>query len=371
MIIYLFVFIILAILVGIYAYRWINRVMEFYGVNTSKKSVKGINIILSAFVGVISGNIWSTGAMVMLHILVFAIVMDIAAFVFCRIRGSRENGKVYKAFKIIYRCGFVPILVSAIIFGFGYLNMGNVIKTEYSVVSDKRVKDYRVILITDTHYGTIQDTKILKEKIGEINEQHPDIVILGGDIVEENTTKESMKEVFGLLGSLESKYGVYFVYGNHDRQPYTSNKTYSNQELVQEITNNGIQILEDEYVEIDDDLILAGRADAAWGNTSGRASIEEILIGVNRDKYIIVADHQPIGAKENDNQKVDLELSGHTHAGQLFPIGYLSELTGTLNYGEYQCGSCKVIVSSGFAGWGYPVRTEAHCEYVVVNVSGK
>ena len=66
-----------------------------------------------------------------------------------------------------------------------------------------------------------------------------------------------------------------------------------------------------------------------------------------------------------------MELSGHTHAGQLWPVGVLSELTGVLNYGEYQEENCKVIVSSGFTGWGYPIRTEEHCEYVLINVTSR
>lgn len=80
-------------------------------------------------------------------------------------------------------------------------------------------------------------------------------------------------------------------------------------------------------------------------------------------------DHQPVEAEEDNAQGIDLALSGHTHAGQIWPVGHLSELGGVLNYGEYQEGDCKVIVSSGFTGWGYSVRTEGHCEYVVVNVN--
>ncbi|MGN0252392.1 MAG: metallophosphoesterase [Oliverpabstia sp.] len=232
------------------------------------------------------------------------------------------------------------------------------------------MEDYKIVLITDTHYGTIQNTDVLKNKIDEINAQNPDIALLGGDIVEEGMSKEAMEEAFQVLGRIQAKYGVYYVYGNHDRQPYTRNKSYTDEELANAIQSNGITILEDSFVEINHDLILAGRGDAAWRNTSGRATVEEILQGADREKYIIVADHQPIEAEENDMQGVDMELSGHTHAGQIWPVGLLSEMIGILNYGEYQTGNCNVIVSSGFTGWGYPVRTEEHCEYVVVNIKG-
>ncbi|MDO4299400.1 MAG: metallophosphoesterase [Lachnospiraceae bacterium] len=247
--------------------------------------------------------------------------------------------------------------------------MTQVIKTEYQIVTDKNVGNYKLVLITDTHYDTIQDTNVLKQKIAEINQESPDLVILGGDIVEEDTSKKAMEEVFQVLGGLESTYGIYYVYGNHDRQPYTEHRSYTDQELEDAISGNGITILADSYQEINEDLILAGREDAKWGNHSGRASVEELLADVDREKYIIVADHQPIEAKENDAQGVDLELSGHTHAGQIWPIGIISELTGILNYGKYQQGNCQIIVSSGFTGWGYPVRTQEHCEYVVIHIN--
>jgi hypothetical protein len=173
-----------------------------------------------------------------------------------------------------------------------------------------------------------------------------------------------MQEVFQLFSELSSRYGTYYVYGNHDCQPYSSQPFYTEEELTQTIQNNGITILEDDYMEIGDDLILAGRADAGWGNSSGRASVETILKDVDMDKYVIVADHQPIEAAENDAQNVDLQISGHTHAGQLWPIGLIMELSGDYNYGLYKSGNCDVIVSSGFTGWGYPIRTEEHCEYV-------
>ena len=78
--------------------------------------------------------------------------------------------------------------------------------------------------------------------------------------------------------------------------------------------------------------------------------------------------YQPIKAEENAAQGVDLELSGHTHAGQIWPMGLVTEFFGALNYGLYQEENCKVIVSSGTAGWAYTVRTGEHCEYVLIDL---
>ena len=365
---YIIIILAAAVLIGVYAYCLFRRIMKFYGLDMQRRISKIVNILLAVLTAGICCNMRQTLAIAVLHVLVLSMVLDLIALAGRKLFGKKEKNHFAKLCRTLYGCGLIPVLIMAVLFAYGYVNMKHPIKTEYTVKTEKNVGDYTIALITDTHYATIQDTELLKEKIEEINGLKPDLVVLGGDIVEEGTTKEKMEEVFRRLGGLEAKYGIYYVYGNHDRQPYTSDPAYTGEELANAITENGITILEDTYVEINDDLVLAGRGDAGWGNSSGRVSSEELLNGVDREKYIIVADHQPIEAKENDAQGVDLELSGHTHAGQIWPVGCFTELTGGLNYGEYLIGNCRTIVSSGFTGWGYPIRTQGHCEYVMIQL---
>lgn len=356
------------IIVGIYSFFLIRRALKFWLKKDSGILLNILNLILTAIAIFCCFNIWSISAVIALHIIAIALLTDIAAFIIKKGVKRFKDHAIYLQIKKIYLSGMLPLLISAIILVYGFGNMQFTVRTEYQVETSKNVENYKIILITDTHYGTIQNPDILKQKIEAINKERPDVVILGGDMVDEGTSKEMMEEIFRLAGNIKTKYGVYYVYGNHDRQPYTNTPTYSDDELAQTIEGNGITILEDNYKEINDDLVIAGRADAAWGNNSGRASVNEILKNVDRKKFIIMADHQPIEAEENSKQGVDLEVSGHTHAGQIWPIGLLSEFAGVLNYGEYQKENCRVIVSSGFTGWGYPIRTEKHGEYVVINI---
>ncbi len=359
-----------AVFAGAYSYFYFRRILDFCRMDMKTWGAKSLNVALALTLAALSSNFWSVRAMLILHVLAVSFALDLAAGVFRIVfRNRKAENRFFKMAGKIYCCGLLPVAVTAVMLGYGFFNMNRAVRTEYQIETGRGLEQsYKLVLITDTHYGTIQSTGLLKEKAEEISAEKPDIVVLGGDIVEENTSKEEMEEVFQIFGSIESRYGIYYVYGNHDRQPYTEEPTYADSELAEAIRRNGIVILEDKAVTVGNDLLLAGRKDAAWGNVSGRASAEEILEDTDRDRFIIMADHQPVEGEENAEAGVDLLISGHTHAGQMWPIGMFSEWFGTLNYGEYQEGDCKIIVSSGFTGWGYPFRTEKHCEYVVISL---
>ena len=109
---------------------------------------------------------------------------------------------------------------------YGLTNMTEVKQTDYSLATVKEIGNYKIALLTDTHFDTIQSKDTVKEALTNLQNQHPDFLVLGGDIVEENTSYESMQEIFAMAGKVKTKYGVYYVYGNHDRQPYTTNKGF-------------------------------------------------------------------------------------------------------------------------------------------------
>lgn len=345
---------------------WVaGTIFKSHGLSTKKWAIRGLCIAIGALTVALCMRWRMTGLIVVYLTALFAIV-ELIALGTRHFWNNERAVKLRRVFRWAYRSCLIPILTLCLLLGYGYLNMRQIVKTEYTVVSDKLSDGYRIVLITDTHYGTIQDRAILQAAVQEIDALAPDIVLLGGDIVEEETSKEDMEEAFRVLGSLKSTYGIYYIYGNHDRQPYTSAPAYTDGELAEAITANEIVILNDRIVDIGQDLVLAGREDA--GRRQGRLSSEELLKGADRSRFLIVADHQPLEAEENAAQGADLELSGHTHAGQLLPIGHINTLHGMRNYGLSQEGGCTVIVSSGAAGWGFPIRTQGRCEYVVISL---
>lgn len=368
---YIIIMLVIVLAAGIYLFFRLRRLLGFYGADISKKWIKAINIALAFIPALLCTVLFSNTAIIILHITAAFILFDIIAYAASKIYGERQKGRVAVLLSRLCQCGILPLITAFAVIGYGFYNMNHIRATEYIINTDRITGSYRILFLSDIHYGTVQNKKVLQDKISVINSSHPDIVILGGDITEEGTSKEEMQEVFKLLGGIENRYGIYYVYGNHDRQPYTTHRTYTDEELGRAILQNGITILEDNYVEIKQDLILAGRADATMGRTSDRLPPGEILKGADSGKYIIMADHQPAEAAENNKNNVSLELSGHTHGGQIWPAGLVSEIAGVLNYGEYKEGNCKVIVSSGIAGWTYSMRTGKHCEYVVIDIKGK
>ncbi|MGM9971060.1 MAG: metallophosphoesterase [Anaeroplasmataceae bacterium] len=243
--------------------------------------------------------------------------------------------------------------------------MNNIIKTEYTINTISNNNDYKIVFISDMHYGNSVNSKKLIKIVDTINNDNPDIVILGGDIVDEKTTKEELYEVFNILSTINNKYGIYYINGNHDANQYTKNKNYTKEELVGTIKNNSIKILEDDIKVINDDLVLIGRDDKS--NTS-RKSIFELTKDLDKNKFLISLDHSPNDYEATKACDIKLIISGHTHAGQLWPFEIFTALTNDLSYGYKKNENFNMIVSSGLSGWGFQSRTSRHSEYVLINI---
>ncbi len=305
---------------------------------------------------------------VALGLLLLCVLVGIAkllALAFCRVVKERRT-KLCSALRFLYRSGIAFALILAVTFSVGYFKMNNVVQTTYTVQSQKLSQPYRIVFLSDLHYGTVQNPSVLEEKVAEINALQADLILLGGDITEEGTTKAQMLQVYAILGRLQSRYGTYFVYGNHDRQRYSASPSYTEEELYQAITANGITILKEDAVAINSDLTLLGREDI--GASQDRLDAQTLSQKLDPSRFLLVTDHQPNDTESNAQLGADLQLSGHTHSGQIFPLGCFSFLYQGFVYGQYQVEHMSVIVSSGFAGWGFPIRTQSVSEYVVVDL---
>lgn len=314
-------------------------------------------------------NLFGFRAVIILHIVGIAAAADLVRLAVRRIRPGES-----RIWHVIYCSGLIPVAGTLLILTYGYFNMHCVIKTEYTVTAapNIRAEGYEVALLTDLHYGTTMDKEGLEEVCGRIEGGRPDVVILGGDIVDERSTLEQVREAFQILSGIDSTYGIFYVYGNHDKGRYAVDCDFTEAQLQEAISGNGIRILEDETCVLNQELSITGRRDRSDAQREGIAREPSgALIPDQEEMYHILADHQPRSFQENEAAGYDLMVSGHTHAGQIWPVGLITALfdKGTVNYGHEKEGDMDIIVSSGVAGWGYPIRTGKHCEFVMIHVT--
>ncbi len=372
--------------IGIYGFYKFEDILSYFKVgNKPKKIIKYIIAIL-LFLSCLSFR--SLSCIIAIHFALAFIFVDIIGFIYNLIfrnkeenEESLENKNDTKPLKIIpklQKSGILAIAIFLILIISGIYGINHIEETDYYLHSDKINESYTVLFISDTHYDTIQDTQLFKNEIKNMNDLKPDIVILGGDLVDDGTPEESMKELFSEIKKINSTYGTYYIYGNHDRTMRISSETNESQtaksknhddNLNKTIEKNGIKILHDNKIDINEDIILIGREDRGFSANSGRLSSEKLLKNVDLSKYIIIADHQPVESEKNAKLGADLQVSGHTHGGQIFPLNIIYSLVGTLNYGEYKFGKMSQITSSGVAGWGWPLKNANPCEYVVIHIN--
>lgn len=287
---------------------------------------------------------------------------------------SRFIEKRRKKDFVRYYAGLSAIGITVIYLVCGWYLAHHVWRTEYTLATDKQVGDLRIVQFADSHVGTTFHGEGFAEQVKAMQSENPDIVVVTGDFVDDDTTKEDMIASCQALGTLKTTYGVYYSFGNHDKGYYGSEyRGYSGDDLIAELVKNNVKVLQDETVLLDDRLYLIGRQDRSEEQKgSSRASMEELVSGLDPGKYSIVLDHQPHDYDAQTVAEVDLVLSGHTHGGQLFPVNYIGEWTGENDktYGLEKREHTNFIVTSGISDWAIKFKTGCRSEYVVINIKG-
>ena len=137
--------------------------------------------------------------------------------------------------------------------------------------------------------------------------------------------------------------------------------------MLTELEKNGVRNLDEQVLTTGGDFVLVGRADY-YASGGARKTTAELLTGADRSKFILLLDHQPRDLKANAAAGADLQLSGHTHKGQLWPFGFIGRLFNEMEYGYRRIDGFQVIVSAGVGCWGFPFRTSGRSEIVVVDI---
>ena len=264
--------------------------------------------------------------------------------------------------------GLLVILATIVTVGYGLYNAGRIKHVYYEIILEEKImpSELKIALISDLHLGALKSEKRLGKIVRDINDLEPDIVCITGDIFDNDFYAiHNPNEAKNLLKSIKSRYGVYACLGNHD-----AGKTIN--KMLNFLKRSNIRVLNDEYVVIDDRVVLVGRLDPSpiggFGDMK-RKDMEDVITGVDKSFPVIVMDHNPANIGEYEN-KADLVLSGHTHRGQVFPGNLVTWAMYVVDYGYYRKDSSNphVIVTSGAGTWGLPMRVGSNCEIVSIKL---
>jgi predicted MPP superfamily phosphohydrolase len=222
-------------------------------------------------------------------------------------------------------------------------------------------KHLNIAAATDIHLGTIIGKARLENIVNMMNSLEPDIILLPGDVFDEDVGPVIKQNLGETLRKLNARIGVFAVTGNHEYIGGAEN-------ACKYLEEHGISVLRDSYVTVDNTYYIAGREDRSRKGFTGniRKPLEEILQGTDKSFPIILMDHQPVHLEDAVKNGIDLQISGHTHHGQLWPFNYITRKVYDLDRGYRKTGDTQYYVSCGAGTWGPPMRT--NCRPEIVNI---
>lgn len=316
---------------------------------------------------------------IMLYSLLYVVLFDLLRLIakHTKLKNTLlfSRGSVISIGSVVVACAVATCL-------YGIFNARNIKVNEYSVTVNKSCgsdKHLKAVLVADLHMGYAIGVDHITNMVEKINQQNADIVIIAGDIFD--NSYDGMDDPEGIkaqLKSIKSKYGVYAVYGNHDIDEkilmgFTfdwGGKQLHSEKMTNFIKDCNIKLINDESVLINDEFYLVGRRDTDKPGTEDgtRAEISELTKDLDKTKPIFVLSHEPDELQKTADAGADIDFSGHTHDGQLFP--------GNLTIGlfwENPCGMIKKdnmysIVTSGVGVYGTFMRVGTDAEICSVDI---
>lgn len=255
------------------------------------------------------------------------------------------------------------LLLTVGLLGYGYYHYLHPIRQTIEVQVDKPLpgdKPVRIVAVSDIHLGYATDKEMLRHYVELINAEHPDLVLIGGDLVDNNVKPLIDQRMEEELCRIQAPMGIYMVPGNHE---YISGM----EACARFIERTPIVLLRDSVVTLPDGIRIAGRDDRS---NHRRLPVERLLESVDKRYPIILLDHQPYDLDRAARAGADLQFSGHTHRGQVWPMSWVVDHLFELSHGLKRIGESTFYVSSGLSLWGPPFRIGTDSELVIFELRG-
>jgi predicted MPP superfamily phosphohydrolase len=263
-----------------------------------------------------------------------------------------------------FSCGFViSFILTVCLFIYGYINSKHVDKQIFNIDINKPlsggIKSLKIVAISDWHLGLGSTKAQINSVVSKINEEKPDLILIAGDLVDNSITPLILYNMDDDLNRLEAKTDIFMVPGNHE---YISGIG----SCRQFIGKTRIKLLADSLVTLPCGLQILGRDDLSNRHRMAESDWKNII---DRNKPTILLDHQPVRLEEAQTIGADLQISGHTHHGQIIPLTWLTDYLFDVSYGFAERNDTKYYVSSGVSLWGPPFRIGSNNEIVVFNIT--
>ncbi|MBE0661575.1 MAG: metallophosphoesterase [Bacteroidales bacterium] len=310
----------------------------------------------------IIGSYWLAA---MLYFLLAVLLIDIIrlADYYLPFIPSFITGNLY-AFKRYLLLSVITVI--GIMITYGAFNARKPVIREFTLSIPKpagNFKELNIALVSDLHLGSILANRHMDRIVNKINGLNPDLILMAGDVFDEDLNPVIQKNLGSGLKQLKSKLGVYAVTGNHE---YIGGVDPA----VDYLEKHGVQMIRDSAVLIENSFYLIGREDRDKPRFSGkpRKDLPVIMAAINKEYPLILMDHQPFTLNESLENGIDLHLSGHTHNGQIWPLNYIIDAIYEVGYGYVNKSGMHVYVSSGVGTWGPPVRIGTRPEIVNIRL---
>ena len=293
------------------------------------------------------GNSW---LVIMFYLLMIFLVLDIGRLVhLVPASWLKCNGTT------------VAVIAAAMLVTFvaGNIHYHHKARREIHLTTDKKLeKPLKVVMLSDLHAGFHNRRAEVGRWIDLVNAEQPDLILIAGDLIDGKTRpliEYGTIEEFKRLNA-----PAFMCLGNHE---FITGLDKSLDLLAQ----TGIRVLRDERVTVEGVNVI-GRDDRS---NFRRKNVAALMQGVDTTGYVILLDHQPYRLEEAEENGIDLQLSGHTHRGQVWPLNWVTKKMYECDYGQYKRGKTDYYVSSGIGLWGGKFRIGTSSEYAVITITGK
>ena len=314
------------------------------------------NLLLLGVLLRVSHGIFRIASM-WLVLLLFVMYAALATFLlYLLLRRLMDEKPMARSLRI-----FAPLFLLALLL-FSIYNAYTPVVRYADITLDKPLSQpLRLAVASDLHLGSAFGGRQLEKLAQIVQQERADIVLLPGDIMDDNTDAYRAENMQAQLSKLRAPLGVYATLGNHDLFGHQA-------EIQAEIERAGIHVLNDEAVVFKQGFSILGRPDEL---NKQRRDTAELLQSIDTSKPVILLDHRPSQIDLHSRLPIDIQVSGHVHNGQVAPANWIVRYLNRLAYGYEQIGNGHFFVTSGYGFWGVPFRLGSQSEVWIINIRGK